>query len=144
MSQSNPAGWYPDPTGQADTRYWDGMAWTEHISRAGVQGTAPVEGAAQAGAAIEITATFFPLAFLLFLFPPTFVVDGRAMRGAWRQPTLIPVTPGSHQVRVFFRYLGFMDAGVGDVQVDAPEGSIRRVLYKAPWLVFLRGRMSTA
>lgn len=25
-----PAGWYPDPSGQAAQRWWDGSAWTEH------------------------------------------------------------------------------------------------------------------
>src|SRR4051812_7818714 len=24
-----PAGWYPDPAGSADERYWDGTAWTD-------------------------------------------------------------------------------------------------------------------
>jgi hypothetical protein len=141
VTQSHPAGWYSDPTGRADQRYWDGNAWTDDVSRAGVQGTEPVAAAPQLSAGIEITATFFPLAFLLFLFPPTFVVDDRAMRGTWRQATTIPVAPGQHQVRVFFRYFGVMDAGIGDVQVDVTSGSARRVTYKAPWLVFLRGRM---
>jgi hypothetical protein len=27
-----PAGWYPDPQGQARLRYWDGAAWTEQTS----------------------------------------------------------------------------------------------------------------
>ncbi|HEX8073426.1 MAG TPA: DUF2510 domain-containing protein, partial [Thermoleophilaceae bacterium] len=27
-----PAGWYPDPQGQARLRYWDGGAWTEQTS----------------------------------------------------------------------------------------------------------------
>jgi len=141
MTQGHPAGWYPDPTGQADQRYWDGNVWTDNVSRAGVQGTAPITAASEASAGIEITATFFPLAFLLFLFPPTFVVDGRAMRGTWRQATMTPVTPGRHEVRVFFRYFGIMDAGVGEAQVDVTSGSARRVTYKAPWLIFLRGRM---
>ncbi len=35
-------GWYPDPSGAFDHRYWDGTAWTEHVSRAGVADTAPV------------------------------------------------------------------------------------------------------
>jgi hypothetical protein len=140
MTQSQPAGWYPDPTGRADQRYWDGNAWTENVSRAGVQGTEPVTAAAETGAAIEITATFFPLAFLLFIFPPTFVVDGQAWKGTWRQPMMVPVTPGRHDVRVFFRYFGIMDAGIGETQVEITSG-VRRVTYKAPWLIFLAGRM---
>jgi uncharacterized membrane protein YhaH (DUF805 family) len=27
-----PAGWYADPGGAARLRYWDGAAWTEHVS----------------------------------------------------------------------------------------------------------------
>ncbi len=27
-----PAGWHPDPQGQAALRYWDGQQWTEHTS----------------------------------------------------------------------------------------------------------------
>ena len=27
---SPPAGWFPDPTGTAAHRYWDGLQWTEH------------------------------------------------------------------------------------------------------------------
>jgi len=36
-----PAGWYADPAGRFDLRYWDGSAWTEHVSRAGQQFTDP-------------------------------------------------------------------------------------------------------
>jgi hypothetical protein len=35
-------GWYADPAGAHDHRYWDGREWTEHVSRGGVAGTAPV------------------------------------------------------------------------------------------------------
>jgi hypothetical protein len=28
---TTPAGWYPDPQGEAEQRYWDGSAWTEHV-----------------------------------------------------------------------------------------------------------------
>jgi hypothetical protein len=27
-----PADWYPDPTGEARLRYWDGTAWTDHTA----------------------------------------------------------------------------------------------------------------
>jgi len=38
---SVPAGWYSDPAGRFELRYWDGSAWTEHVSRAGQQYTDP-------------------------------------------------------------------------------------------------------
>ncbi|MFT7327727.1 MAG: hypothetical protein ACI83Y_000846 [Candidatus Azotimanducaceae bacterium] len=38
---SVPAGWYADPSGRYELRYWDGSAWTEHVSRAGQQFTDP-------------------------------------------------------------------------------------------------------
>ena len=36
-----PAGWYADPAGRFELRYWDGGTWTEHVSRAGQQFTDP-------------------------------------------------------------------------------------------------------
>ncbi|MEI7548584.1 MAG: DUF2510 domain-containing protein, partial [Actinomycetota bacterium] len=40
-SPAVPAGWYADPAGRFELRYWDGGAWTEHVSRAGQQFTDP-------------------------------------------------------------------------------------------------------
>lgn len=37
-----PAGWYPDPSGEFEQRYWDGATWTEHVVRAGAQSTSPL------------------------------------------------------------------------------------------------------
>jgi hypothetical protein len=38
-AQAGPAaGWYPDPLGRSEHRYWDGAAWTPHVSNAGVVG----------------------------------------------------------------------------------------------------------
>jgi uncharacterized protein YxjI len=46
---SNPApNWYPDPTGRHEHRYWDGNAWTDHVSDRGVTGSDPVQGGAPA------------------------------------------------------------------------------------------------
>src|SRR5436309_557421 len=38
-------GWYADPSGHYDHRYWDGSGWTEHVSRGGVAETAPINPA---------------------------------------------------------------------------------------------------
>jgi hypothetical protein len=35
-------GWYADPGRRYDHRYWDGTAWTEHVSTAGEASIAPV------------------------------------------------------------------------------------------------------
>jgi len=40
-SPAVPAGWYADPAGRYELRYWDGGTWTEHVSRAGQQFTDP-------------------------------------------------------------------------------------------------------
>jgi hypothetical protein len=33
------ASWLPDPAGRHEFRYWDGAAWTEHVSTGGAQAT---------------------------------------------------------------------------------------------------------
>jgi hypothetical protein len=38
------AGWYPDPTGRFEHRYWDGSTWTGYAARDGVQAEDPVPG----------------------------------------------------------------------------------------------------
>jgi len=38
-----PAGWFPDPSGQFQQRYWDGAAWTEHVVGPQGQTTAPLQ-----------------------------------------------------------------------------------------------------
>lgn len=36
-----PPGWFTDPAGRFDLRYWDGNQWTEHVVRGGQQHTDP-------------------------------------------------------------------------------------------------------
>ena len=37
-----PPGWYPDPTGRQDHRWWDGATWTDHASKSGVANLDPL------------------------------------------------------------------------------------------------------
>ena len=37
-----PAGWHPDPMGRHEARYWNGAAWTPHVSTGGVTSTDPI------------------------------------------------------------------------------------------------------
>jgi hypothetical protein len=32
VAQAMPPGWFPDPSGQASQRYWDGTTWTDHTA----------------------------------------------------------------------------------------------------------------
>ena len=38
-----PTGWYLDPAGLADGRYWDGAIWTAAVTRTGVTATVPLD-----------------------------------------------------------------------------------------------------
>jgi len=38
-----PPGWYQDPTGFGEGRYWDGTSWTQSVSRAGQTVDVPME-----------------------------------------------------------------------------------------------------
>jgi len=42
MSTTPPA-WHPDPAGRHQLRYWDGAAWTAHVSDNGIQGSDPLQ-----------------------------------------------------------------------------------------------------
>jgi hypothetical protein len=39
---ATPPAWYADPRGRHESRYWDGTAWTVHVSDGGVVGEDPV------------------------------------------------------------------------------------------------------
>ncbi|MEO7398705.1 MAG: phospholipid scramblase-related protein [Ilumatobacteraceae bacterium] len=40
---TTPANWYPDPVNRHQLRYWDGAAWTDHVSDNGVAGVDPLQ-----------------------------------------------------------------------------------------------------
>lgn len=46
--QSWPPGWFPDPTGRHDHRWWDGAAWTAHVADSGVAAVDPLLDASSA------------------------------------------------------------------------------------------------
>lgn len=37
-----PAGWFADPSGRHELRYWDGGIWTAHVSDHGAQSQDPI------------------------------------------------------------------------------------------------------
>jgi uncharacterized protein YxjI len=43
----HPPGWFPDPFGRHEIRWWDGTRWTEHVASHGRQGVDPPTGGNQ-------------------------------------------------------------------------------------------------
>ncbi|CAN5599057.1 hypothetical protein BH24ACT5_BH24ACT5_06860 [soil metagenome] len=43
---THPAGWYPDPMGRFEHRYYDGANWTDNVSTNGQPSTDPVHSPA--------------------------------------------------------------------------------------------------
>ena len=41
----SPQGWYADPTSPGGARYWNGVSWTQAVSRGGVTFNAPIDPA---------------------------------------------------------------------------------------------------
>lgn len=88
--------------------------------------------------AIQVETGFFPLAFLLFLCTPRIVIDGQLHEAPWGVQSF-PVSPGSHTVRVFFRYLVMSEAGANAIEVNVGAGDTKRVKYTAPLLLTMKG-----
>jgi hypothetical protein len=93
---------------------------------------------------IKLQTKFFFFAFLLYLFPARAQVDNEVpVKVGWGTNDL-SVSAGTHRLEVYFPYMFMSKAGRNEVQVDVPEGGTVGVTYRAPWLVFLPGKMTVA
>ena len=90
--------------------------------------------------AIQVNTSYPALAFLLSAFKTRIAINGQRYELPWGTHTF-PVGPGRHSVRVSFKYLLPSDAGGNEVEVEVEPGSTVRVRYRAPWLVFLKGKI---
>ena len=74
---------------------------------------------------IQIETSFFPLSFFLYACTPRIVIDGVVQQRPWGTHS-IPLQPGMHNLKVYFRYL-FMDT-CGLAQMN--------VVVQQPWTSF--------
>jgi hypothetical protein len=78
-----PSGWFPDPHGRHEYRYFNGHAWTADVADEGRRmvdphGAAPIRGAGRPGTGngIAVAALTCGLVALVFAWMPVFVVIG--------------------------------------------------------------------
>jgi hypothetical protein len=97
---------------------------------------------APATAGIQVTAKFFPLAFVLYLWPPTVEVDGQETKGKWNSPIQVAAAPGKHHVKISYKYYWFLPGSPAEVDVDVPASGVVNISYKARWIFFLPGKVT--
>ncbi len=90
---------------------------------------------------LEVTTSFYALAFILGLFRPKLAVNGQEYGPISWGATPVPVPPGRYLVEAWVPYLFITRMGHRSVTVDVPPGSVVRVRWRAPWLVFLAGKI---
>jgi hypothetical protein len=95
---------------------------------------------------IRITAKFFILQFFLFFFPAYAQVDGgEAIKIGWGTKD-VEVAAGTHQVTVYIPYLFGLIPRMGEnqIEVSVAEGETVAVKFRAPFLVFMKGKLTVA
>ncbi|HEX2016094.1 MAG TPA: hypothetical protein VGN69_05305 [Solirubrobacteraceae bacterium] len=86
--------------------------------------------------------TKFPFfAFMLLLFPAKASIDGAEPQKVGWGESQLSVAAGTHTIEVFFPYLFIFNVGKAQVSVTLSEGQSVTLQYKAPWLVFLPGKL---
>ena len=95
----------------------------------------------QSGSAtVHIMGKHNPLAWILFFTKLSVEVDGTAEVGKWGSRNL-SVSPGPHEIKVYFKYLTKARCGEAAVNVTAPEGGTVSLSYKAPKLMTSPGKI---
>ncbi len=95
------------------------------------------------GAAIAVTAKFFPLAFFFFFVKPWISIDGYQVPATVWGRNVLPVAPGRHQVHVHTPYFLPPRVGPADATVDVASGQTVELEYRSPLVVFLQGALGT-
>jgi hypothetical protein len=97
---------------------------------------ASTDGQAQ----LVLTTRHTPLAIFLYFTKVRLEIDGDAQTVDWGQQS-VQLPAGSHEVRVYFKYLTKERTGEAVIDVDVPADSTVSLSYKAPYLMTSRGKL---
>jgi hypothetical protein len=92
-------------------------------------------------AVIEVRTSFFFLAFILHFCKVYVALNGHAAQQRWGTVS-IPVAPGRYTVEAWTNYFIAPEMGRNGVVIDAMPGTVTRIRWKAPWLIFLKGSIA--
>jgi hypothetical protein len=90
---------------------------------------------------VEVTARFMFMSWILFFIKPSIEVDGAAYRRKWGT-YFFDLAPGRHRVEVSFPYLFGRKTGANSVEFDLSPGQTRRIRYRAPLILLMKGRIA--
>lgn len=89
---------------------------------------------------IRVNGRHSPLAWLLYATKLTIEIDGAPQRGPWGDRA-ISVTPGRHEVKVYFKYIAKARCCEAAATVDAGDGQTVTMEYRTPMLMTSPGRL---
>jgi hypothetical protein len=80
-------GWYPDPSGRWQVRWWDGAAWSDHVAAGGRRASDPAPGGeATADLVNRVVAAALSFVDLAATMPDS-VSDTTIVPALWREAT---------------------------------------------------------
>lgn len=85
---------------------------------------------------VQMTASGLRAAFLLYSCIPIIEIDGEPYRAGWRKPYFFTLTPRTHTIKIFFRYLWITQCGANASEVNVEAGRVVKIDYYMPAWIF--------
>jgi hypothetical protein len=92
-------------------------------------------------ATIRVNGRHSPLAWLLYATKLTIEIDGTPQKGSWGDRT-ISVTPGQHEVKIYFKYITKARCCEAAATVETGIGQTVAMEYRTPMLMTAPGRLT--
>lgn len=107
-------------------------------------GMAPGYGGAQANrTGVEVTMSFFPLAWLLYFCRPVVEINGYPNRLGWGTHFL-DLPPGRFVVAIYFPYMFSARCGLNSCEIMLQPGMVRRISFYMWPLMFIPGSITVS
>lgn len=92
-------------------------------------------------ARITVRPTHSMAQFVLKAVRPEVSIDGQTNQLRWKSDTSTEVEPGSHDIEVYYPYLG-RKSGAAQTSVTVKDGETVRLDYRAPMVVTSSGKLT--